>query len=115
MAIGAMEHLCRADGAGGAADITNDHLCDHGFRKYRLDQAPDNVGAGTRRQGMIIGTWAEAGALPAHSAARASLARHKNFITVFPSQYGSLRALKGSLDRVAFAGQVQFAGGSRAV
>jgi hypothetical protein len=64
---------------------------------------------------MIIGTWAEAGALPAHSEARASLARHKNFIDVFPSQYGTLRALKGSLDRVAFAGQFQFAGGSRAV
>jgi hypothetical protein len=34
---------------------------------------------------------------------------------VFPSQYGTLRALEGSLDRVAFAEQVEFAGGSRAV
>jgi hypothetical protein len=64
---------------------------------------------------MIICTWAEAGALPAHSADRASAARDKNFIAVFPSQYGTLRALEGSVDRVAFAEQVEFAGGSRAV
>jgi hypothetical protein len=66
-------------------------------------------------QGMIIGTWAEAGALPAHSAARASLARHKNFIDVFPSQYGTLRALEGSLAQAVPPEQAEFAAGRGAV
>lgn len=53
--------------------------------------------------------------MPAHNAARASAARDKNFIAVFPSQYGTLRALEGSLAQAIPPEQVEFAAARGAV
>jgi hypothetical protein len=66
-------------------------------------------------QGMIICTWAAAGAVPAIKPERASAARDKSFIAVFPSQYGTLRSLTGSLAQALPPEQAEFAAGRRAV
>ena len=48
--LGAHHFRC-ADGARGAANITNNHLGAHRLGKYWLDQAADNVRPATRRPG----------------------------------------------------------------
>jgi hypothetical protein len=64
---------------------------------------------------MIICTWAAAGAMDAIKPERASAARDSNFITVFPSHDGTLRALAGSLAQAVLPEQAEFAAGHGAV